>query len=231
MQILVLANASDDDAGFVGEVLTARGATLVTVHRENPAPLPALDQFDAVVALGSQWSVYWGDVQPQVEREAELLREAVAAEIPVLGLCFGGQILAHALGGVVEPNPQPEIGFYAIESDQPDLIPVGPYVQWHVDRFAVPPGAMELARSASGPQAYAIGSAVGLQFHPEATPTMIRRWVTGGENQVIEHGGSPEEFVAEAQDREGEAKARAAIIVAGFLDGRIRRFANEAEAV
>lgn len=222
MRILVLANASDDDAGFVGEALEARGGTFVTVHRESPDPLPELDGFDAVVSLGSEWSVYWDHIQGAVTREAALLREAVDADVPVLGLCFGGQILSHALGGSVERAPEAEIGWYAIESDVPDLIPGGPYVQWHSDRFVVPPGARELARSAVGPQAYAVGSAVGLQFHPEASPTVVRRWVVGGIDELTASGGTAEGFVAESDERLAESRARAAQIVDAFLAGSLR---------
>lgn len=226
MQILVLANASDDDAGFVGEALIAHGGELVTAHREDPAGVPELAGFDAVLALGSEWSVYWDHLQPQVEREAALLRAAVAADLPVLGLCFGGQILAHAMGGSVEATPEPEIGWYRIESDQPELIPEGPYVQWHSDRFVVPPGAVELARSSAGPQAYVIGSAVGLQFHPEATPEMIASWVSGGIAELTAHGGSAAEFIAESEQRRTQARARATAIVAVFLDGTLRQAAS-----
>ena len=222
MRILVLANASDDDAGFVGEALEALGAALVTVHRESQEPLPHHAGFDAIVALGSEWSVYWDHVQVAVEREANFLRDAVAADVPVLGLCFGGQILSHALGGSVERAPEPEIGWYAIESDVPDLIPHGPYVQWHSDRFVLPPGARELARSSVGPQAYTVGSAVGLQFHPEASPEVVRRWVTGGIDELTANGGTAAGFVAESDDRRAEARERAALIVQTFLDGTLR---------
>jgi GMP synthase-like glutamine amidotransferase len=222
MRILVLANASDDDAGFVGDALQARGATLVVHHREDPEPPPLHVGFDAIVSLGSEWSVYWEHVQVEVEREAGVLREAVAADVPVLGLCFGGQILSHALGGSVERAPEPEIGWYAIESDVPHLIPHGPYVQWHSDRFVVPPGARELARSAVGPQAYTLGSAVGLQFHPEASPEVVRRWVSGGVTELTAAGGTPEAFVTESDARLAEARERAAQIVHAFLDGNLR---------
>ncbi len=222
MRILVLANSSDADAGFVGEALQARGATLVTHLREATEPPPEPTDFDAIVSLGSEWSVYWEHVGVEVAREAALLRNAVAADVPVLGLCFGGQILSHAMGGSVEPAPEPEIGWYEIESDVPHLIPHGPYVQWHSDRFVVPPGARELARSPVGPQAYTVGSAVGLQFHPEASPEVVRRWVVGGVAELTAAGGTPESFITESDARLAESRERAIRIVDAFLDGNLR---------
>jgi GMP synthase-like glutamine amidotransferase len=104
-----------------------------------------------------------------------LLRAAAAAEVPVLGLCWGGQALAAALGGVVAPAPQPERGWLAIESHD-RTIPSGPWLHYHYDMFSVPPGATEVARTPVGPSAYRIGAHLGLQFHPEATPAIGEIW-------------------------------------------------------
>ena len=70
----------------------------------------------------------------------------------------------------------PEIGWYDIVSDVPEVIAAGPWLQWHSDVVTVPPGAEELARSAVGPQAWRIGRTLCTQFHPEATETMLARW-------------------------------------------------------
>ena len=139
----------------------------------------------------------------------------------MLGLCFGGQILAHALGGTVEAAQRPELGWHRIESDVPDLVPEGPYVQWHSDRFSLPPGAVELARNTVGPQAYTLGSAVGLQFHPEATPEVVRRWCASGLEELTRAGVDPVAFVAEADRRADEARRRADVIVDSFLSGAL----------
>ena len=221
MRTLILANRNDADAGFVGEALLARGASLDLSLREDDSPLPDPAGYDLVLSLGSEWSVYWDHVAPQVEREAALLRAAVEAGQPVLGLCFGGQLLAYALGGSVERSPVPELGWHRIESDVPDLIPSGPYVQWHSDRFVLPPGARELARSAAAPQAFALGSALGLQFHPEATPEVVRRWCVGGLEELALGGVDPVAFAAEADEQATAARARADLIVASLLSGAL----------
>lgn len=221
VRTLILANRSDADAGFVGQALLARHATLDVALREDEGALPDLADYDLVVSLGSEWSVYWDHVAPAVEREAALLRSATENGLPVLGLCFGGQILAYALGGSVEPAPVPELGFYRISSDVPDLIPEGPYVQWHSDRFVVPAGAAELARSPVGPQAYVLGSALGLQFHPEATPDVVRRWCVGGLEELARRGVDPVAFFSEADEQLEQSRARAELIVESFLSGAL----------
>ncbi len=221
MRVLLLANRGDDDPGYVGAALTARGADIAVAHRDDDATLPGPGSFDLVVSLGSDWSVYWPHVADHVDREEALLRAAVEAGTPVLGICFGGQLLSHALGGVVERAPEPEVGWFEIESDVPELIPPGPYLQWHWDRFSLPPGSNELARSAVGPQAFVRGSALGLQFHPEATPDMLRRWSAGVTGCVEGTEVVPAVVIAEAARRADEARARADVLVATFLSGAL----------
>ncbi|MCU0265015.1 MAG: type 1 glutamine amidotransferase [Actinomycetia bacterium] len=219
MRVLVIANRVDPEPGHVGDALVARGAVLDPVWREDPDAWPDPADVGLVLSLGSDWSVYWDHVGPQVDREAAYLRAAVGAGVPVLGLCFGGQLLAHALGGRVEPAPRPEIGWFAVESDRPDVLPPGPYAQWHVDRFVPPDDAVELARSPVGSQAFALGSAVGLQFHPEATPEMLHRWVSQGAAELAARGVDGPAIVHEARSRAAEARDRAVVIVEAFLAG------------
>ena len=225
MRTLIVANRSDADPGFVGEALAARSARLEFLLREDQWSPPAPADYDVVVSLGSEWSVYHEQRAPEVEREVELLQQAVAAGKPVLGLCFGGQILAHALGGSVHRASAPELGWHQVESDVPDLIPGGPYVQWHSDRFEVPPGARELARNSVGPQAFTRDGAVGLQFHPEATPDVVRRWCVGGLEELARAGVDPVSFIAEADQRIAEARERANVIVNSLLSGALRALA------
>jgi GMP synthase-like glutamine amidotransferase len=225
VRVLVLANAAEDDPGMLGEALLDRGAELVVAHREG-GPLPAIDGFDAVLTLGSDWSVYWPHVEASVEREADLLRTAVAEDIPVLAVCFGAQVLAYALGGQVERAPRPEVGWYVVDTDDPDLVPPGPYVEWHSDRIQPPPGARVVARTDVGPQAYVLGPALALQFHPETGPDVVRRWCATGHPDLAAAGTDPEAFVAESVRREPEARARAYAIVDAFLARVARRVAD-----
>ncbi len=218
MRVLVVANRSDPETGFVGEALAAHGAVFDQVWREDVEPLPPVGAHDLVLSLGSEWSVYWPDHAQAVAREADHLRAAVEAGIPVLGICFGGQMLAHALGAVVEAAPSGgEVGWYTVETDVPALIPPGPYMQWHSDRFSVPESGVELARSPVGPQAFSLGSALAVQFHPETTPDVAARWAADGRQQLVSLGMDEGELTRRSQAEAPGARERAATIVDGFL--------------
>ncbi len=131
--------------------------------------------------LGAIWSVYdERAVGSWIDRELDLLREADRAGVPVLGICFGGQALAAAHGGEVVAAPAAEIGFTPVDSDDPDLVPPGPWMQWHHDVFTVPPGGVEVARNAVGPQAFRLRRNLGLQFHPEVDAAIVASWVEMG---------------------------------------------------
>ncbi len=223
MQVLVLANKADPEAGFVGDALVARGATLITVWREDTEqPLPRPADHDLVLSLGSDWSVYWPRVADAVARESEFLVEAINEAVPVLGICFGGQILTHALGGTVQPVPTGwEIGWHGIDSEVPDLIPEGPYLQWHVDGFTPPVGAKEWARSSSGSQAYAYGSGLAVQFHPEVTADVVQRWAQDSLTTLEAAGTDLDTLVSASRAHEPAAALRADRLVDAFLSGKL----------
>src|SRR5207253_8169209 len=102
--------------------------------------------YELIVSLGSEFAAF-DDTRPFVPREARLLREAVDADVPILGLCFGGQMLARVLGGEVYRSSVSEIGWLPVRTTDPDLVPEGPWFQWHFDTFTVPPGATLVAES------------------------------------------------------------------------------------
>jgi GMP synthase-like glutamine amidotransferase len=108
--------------------------------------------------------------------ELELLRTAIDGDVPVLGLCFGGEALAAVLGARVERSPSPELGWREIETDDPEAIPPGPWLEWHFERFATPPGATEIARTGAATQAFRHGPHLAVQFHPEATVEIVEGW-------------------------------------------------------
>ena len=173
--------------------------------------------YDLVVSLGSEKSAY-DDTVPWVGREVSLLRAAFDADVPVLGICFGSQILARALGGQALPSEHPEIGWVGIRSDDPGLVADGPWFQWHKDTFVPPPGAVLLADNAAGPQAFTIGRSLGVQFHPEVTIPIVGGWVSLGGDQLARHGVDPDRLMAETHEREAENRSRTWRLLDAFVD-------------
>jgi GMP synthase-like glutamine amidotransferase len=221
MRALLIANAVDADAGFVGDRFRHHGFAFTECHRERPAEWPSLDGHDLVLLLGSEWSVYWPHVADEVAAETALVRETHRRGIPQFGICFGNQSMASALGGTVERAREPEIGWYDVVSDRPDVVAEGPWLQWHYDVVTVPPGADEIARSAVGPQAWQLGRSFATQFHPEATESMLARWTTGGgADELVRIGSTPEQLMAETRANTVASREHAECLVDWFLDQR-----------
>jgi GMP synthase-like glutamine amidotransferase len=127
------------------------------------------------VVLGSEQTAF-DDALPWLPGELALVARAVAESVPVLGICFGAQVLARALGARVYRLSQPEIGWVRVTSEHPSLAS-GPWLSWHRDGFELPPGAAELATGGASVQAFAVGPHAGVQFHPEATEPITADWL------------------------------------------------------
>ena len=188
----LIANTTDADPGFVGRSLRERGYSFVEYLREQWESWPDAADVDLVVAMGSSWSVYWPDFHAPIHAEQRLIASAIARGVPVLGICFGAQQLATVLGGSVTKAQSPEIGWFSVEKVPetaeitPDCMVEGPWMQWHYDRFSVPAGATVLAQSPVGPQAVVCGRSLGVQFHPEATESIVRHWSSGDGSSELE---------------------------------------------
>jgi len=181
---------------------------------------PEVDEYDVVVPMGAPWSA-WDDerIGTWLTPELDWLRNVQAGDVPILGICFGAQALARALGGTVAPGPRAEIGYTWITSDDESLVPGGPWFQWHYDRFTVPPGAVEIARNPRASQAYVIGRSLAVQFHPEVTTACLRGWLDeGGLEEAQEDGVDPVELLAGTVREEPRAIQRAHALVDAFLD-------------
>jgi GMP synthase-like glutamine amidotransferase len=219
VRALLVSNSSDADPGFVGQRLRHHGYQFAECHRENPSEWPSLDGHDLVLLLGSDWSVYWEHVADAVAAESALVRAAHDRGVPIFGICFGNQILAHALGGAVQRGRSPEIGWYEVESDEPTVIAAGPWLQWHSDVVTVPAGAIEMARSEVGPQAWRMGRTFCTQFHPEATESILRRWIEGGgADEYVAFGGDPDHFLEATRRNVADSRPNADVIVDWFCE-------------
>ena len=181
-----------------------------------PDPL----RYDVIVPLGSRWSVY-DQRLAWVAGEIDLVRRAIAAGVGVLGVCFGGQLLASALGGTVTRSPRPEIGWCQVDSVDTALVPHGPWFQWHFDRFTVPAGAVEVARNRAGSQAFVLGRALGLQFHPELDETLLERWIAedyeGASGELARLGLDADDLRSRTAGEIDDATRRLRQLVRGFL--------------
>lgn len=206
-RVLVLQHDEQVPPGMLGEWMSARGLQAdVLMAREVDVRVP-LDGYSAVATLGSVASV--NDGHDWIARETATLREAIATAVPVLGLCFGGQSLAHAAGARIGPADRTEIGLLTLESDEPGLVPAGPWLAWHHDTFALPSGATEVARSAVCLHAFALGPHLGLQFHPEADARIVSGWAESNPGDLEAAGIDPEQLVAEVGAREDASRAMA----------------------
>jgi GMP synthase-like glutamine amidotransferase len=173
--VLIRQHVDSAPPGLFAAWLDARGIASEVSRSWLAGPLPDPADYAFVVSLGHDRGAYETD-DPAVAAERELLADAVERDVPVLGLCYGGQVLAAVLGGEVGRAPVPELGWREVETADPGLIPAGPWLEWHYDRFAMPPGATELARTADAPQAFRLGPHLGVQFHPEATVEIVEGW-------------------------------------------------------
>jgi GMP synthase-like glutamine amidotransferase len=141
-----------------------------------------------------------------------------SADVPILGLCFGGQMRARVLGAEVRRSEESEIGWLPVRSKDPDLVPEGPWFQWHFDVFGAPPGAEVIAESDLCPQAFVWGRSLGLQFHPEVTREIMDDWV--GYRRAGRDGVDPDALLEETPARSEAAERDAA---PGSVPARRRR--------
>ena len=228
MRVLFIQQDHMSPTGPVGEAFADQGfdvQELMVVPEEHfheptvTAAFPDPLAFDAIVSMGAAWSVYDHErIGSWVGDELDFLRRAHHAGVPVLGICFGGQALATALGGMVVRAERPEIGWTTVQTSRPDLIEPGPWFQWHADRWVLPEGVRAFARTAAAEQAFTAGRSMGVQFHPELTPRMLDGWLGNvGREHAVAFGADPDQLVAETAVRSTEAETRARRLVAGFL--------------
>src|SRR5579863_2408768 len=202
---LILSHGDLGPAALLGEWLEERGRPY-EVHDVSKTPVPALGDAPFVASLGSEQSATDASLE-WVGGELALLREAVDADVPVLGLCFGGQALCLALGGEVGAASPAQIGWFEL-SDVSAGIAEGPWFHWHYEQLSVPSGARELARSAAGPAAFRAGRHLGVQFHPEVTVEVIESWARS-EEELERLGVRAEELIEESRRRAPVARRNA----------------------
>ena len=229
MRVLLIQHDHICTPGYVGERLTDRGLDLVLhqVVREDRFLSPDVEiefpdptDFDAIVPMGAPWSVYDHQaIGTWVPAELKMLRAAHDHQVPVLGICFGGQMLAAAHGGSVSRSAAPEIGWVEVDSDDESLVLSGLWFQWHYDQWQLPNAAQEVARNPSSSQAFVLGRNLAVQFHPEMTSEILASWIaTGGAEEITRFGIKLDDLVRQTADQDAANRERAHRLVDQFLD-------------
>lgn len=210
--LVCIRNEPGDTLGLAPGEFTRAGLEVLILDGWDSASWPGPEDVAGVVVFGGEMNAEEVDRYPFLSRERDLLREAVAANTPVLGVCLGGQLLARALGARVGEAPASELGFFPLsvteEGRRDPLLSAfsdgHPVFEWHRDAFELPGEATLLATGRSGdPQAYrAAPLAWGLQFHPEVTGAQLEGWLAEAEPTMERVWGRTPEAVRE------EARAR-----------------------
>ena len=185
-RILILQHMRENPKGFVGSLLDeyAIDHDVIDVEQEK---LPQEINYAAIIAFGGDQHVYDDHLYPYLSQEKALIQRAIEQNIPFLGLCLGGQLLAAALGGQVKRHHMTELGFFDVQftdAGRRDPLFAGlPGYQkvfhWHEDTFDLPVGAVLLATSENTDnQAFRYGqSAYGLQYHIEIDDATLNTWL------------------------------------------------------
>ena len=219
MRALVIKPHPLEHPGTVGERLREHGVDLVEHVPSQDPEIPPLDGFELLLCFGAPWSVYGEEVRPWIATLLERLRESAELDLPFLGVCFGAQAHAKALGGEVFRAERGELEVGTVDVVEPGPIEAGPWMMWHSDAFTVPPRGRLLATTGSGPQAYTFGRSLLVQFHPEITPEIFDGWCQIGDSDFDRFGVDPAELRTELARRAGDVRARARRLVDAFVAG------------
>jgi GMP synthase-like glutamine amidotransferase len=216
LKVLILQHEEPTPPGYLAEWLDEQKADVDThridLHEVTQDPR----DYDFIASLGSEFAAF-DDSKPFIPREADLLRAATKADVPVLGLCFGGQLLARTLGGTSFRSDRSEIGWLPIRTENPELVSEGPWFNWHFDSFTLPPGARLIAETDVGPQAYVAGRSLGLQFHPEVTPDIMESWVKAYRHELDGDGVDPDKLLEETHRLAPQVRRRSERLFNRFL--------------
>jgi GMP synthase (glutamine-hydrolysing) len=205
LPIAILQNDESAPPGLLIDSLETRQAPYTVVEVFRGASLPTLDQLSGVVILGGHMGAYEEEAHPFLVEEKELTKRAVERALAVLGICLGCQIIADALGGSayrVDPQEAGLIDLQVTETGKGDPVGraiEGPMLSWHHDSWDVPPSGVLLAVSDRYPQAFRIGSALGVQYHPEATTEILGAWLERDGASLEDIGLDPAQFLERAQ--------------------------------
>lgn len=182
-RILSVQNIACETLGRLEEMFRSDGFEIEKINAQRDSVPVTTKGYDAVVILGGPMAVYHN--LPYLQREQELIKDGIKRNTPILGVCLGSQLIAQAAGGRVYEGKKKEIGWHSVYVTPASSNDIFRGVtdktirifQWHGDTYDLPTNTKILAYSDLYPQAFRIGSAVGIQFHLEADRPLIESWV------------------------------------------------------
>jgi GMP synthase-like glutamine amidotransferase len=201
VRIHCLQHLKEETLGNIGAWITQKGYTLTKTLPNDKALFPDPQEFDLLLVMGGKMSVYQEAEYPWLKSEKEFIKKVIETGKPILGSCFGAQIIAEVLGGRVTKNRFKEIGWHRVRSlerrDSNSSISSGlPFCafdsftafMWHGDTFEIPSGAIRLFESeACLNQGFIYnGNILGLQFHPEANRQWVRSLIEDSRHELGE---------------------------------------------
>jgi GMP synthase-like glutamine amidotransferase len=194
--VAIFRHSRTEGPGYFATFLDAHRIPWTLIKVDAGEQVPADPRgFSGLTFMGGPMSV--NDELPWIHDVLDLVNEAVEADIPVLGHCLGGQLIAKALGGKVTRNAVKEIGWgaVAVEDNAQARDWFGATREfsafhWHGETFSIPAKATRIAASAyCGNQAFALGKHLGMQCHVEMTPELIRSWCEDWEKELVAKAG------------------------------------------
>ena len=222
--IAILQHGAECPPGYLAHAIDEAQLRSVLVRLHLGQPLPDLAAVSGLVSLGGIMGAYEEQQHEFLAAEKDLLRQAVAGDIPVLGICLGCQLLADALGGSAFKADSLEVEFgplWVAPSAVNDGV-IGPLanavLSFHGDTWEPPPGAEVLAKSSRYPHAFRLGSAVGVQAHPEVSVEIARNWVElYGTDKLRAEGLDPERLLTDMAAADGANARRAHAMFSAWL--------------
>ncbi|MDN5657825.1 type 1 glutamine amidotransferase [Brevibacterium sandarakinum] len=227
-RLLVIVNHIESQPGLLTQLMISENIEFdLRIGGVSRLPEPSsLSDYDGLIMLGGGYMPDETDRAPWLDAEAQLSRHALEADLPQFGICLGGQLIAHVIGGDVRAQTgAPEKGYTWIDmtdnaAQDPVFSSIGTraaFVESHVDRIVdLPPEATLLATStACRFQAFRIGNAWGTQFHPESSGQNIRNWDA---EKLQELGFNKDTLLEQAEERGEDSQRDAKVLLTAFLD-------------
>lgn len=196
--VAIFRASSTEGPGYFATYLERRSIDWRLVQLDSGDAVPRdARKFAGLVFMGGPMSV--NDQLPWIIPALELVRDAVRKDVPVLGHCLGGQLMAKALGGTVRANRVKEIGWGEVRVTDNEVarewlgeLQSFESFHWHGETFSIPPGATRVMQNAHCEnQAFALGRHFGMQCHVEMTSELINTWIASGGDEIAESRSSP----------------------------------------